>query len=141
MEETMADTIRKVDYFYVHVSDKPGEGARIMAELRDAGANLLAFTGFPSGRRAQIDFIPADTKQFKAAARKAKLELSAKKTGFLVQGEDRVGALVDILDKIAMANISITAMDAVASGDGRFGAILWVKPGDVNKTAKLLGAV
>jgi hypothetical protein len=136
----MADTIRKVDYFYVHVSDKAGEGARILAGLREAGANLLAFTGFPSGRRAQIDFIPADTAKFKAAAKKLKLELSPKRTGFLLQGEDRVGALVEVLDKLAAAKISVTAMDAVTSGDGRFGAIFWVQPADVSKVAKLLGA-
>jgi hypothetical protein len=136
----MAQTLRKVDYFYVETSNTTGQGAQIMAGLRDAGVNLLAFSGFPSGRKAQLDFIPADSAQFKAAAKKMKLKLSLKKTGFLLQGDDKVGALADMLAKLAAAKISVTALDAVTAGEGRFGAIFWVKPKDVAKTAKLLAA-
>jgi prephenate dehydratase len=69
-----------------------------------------------------------------------KLALGAKKTAFLLQGDDRPGALADTLEKLAAAKINVTAMDAVTSGSGRFGAIFWVKPRDVNRAAKLLGA-
>jgi hypothetical protein len=122
------------------VPDKPGEGAKVVGALADAGINLLAFTGFPRGRRAQIDFIPEDTAAFKTAAKSAKLKLGPKKTGFLVQGDDRPGAVADLLKRLADAKINITAVDAVAAGMGRYGAILWVKSKDVNKAAKALGA-
>jgi hypothetical protein len=137
----MGDTIRKVDYYYVTVPNTAGQGAKILAALAAEGANLLAFTGFPSGRKAQLDFIPEDAAQFQKAARTLKLALSRKKTGFLLQGEDRVGALSGALGKLAEAKISVTAVDAVASGDGKYGALLWVKPENVNKAARLLGAV
>jgi hypothetical protein len=139
-EGKMAETVRKVDYFYIETPDKPGEGAKTLTALRDAGANLLAFTGFPRGRRAQVDFIPEDPVAFKAAAKKAGLKLSAKKTGFLIQGEDRPGAIADITGKLAAVNINIVALDAVCAGEGRYGAMLWVKPADVRKAAKALGA-
>jgi hypothetical protein len=135
----MAETVRKVDYFYIETANKPGEGAKVLGALRDAGVNLLAFTGFPSGRKAQVDFIPQDTVAFRAAAKKAGLKLSPKKTGFLIQGEDRAGAIADIVGKLAAANVNVTAMDAVSAGEGRYGAILWVKPPDVRKAAKALG--
>lgn len=137
----MAETIRKVNYYYIETPDKPGEAARVLAALRDAGVNLLAFTAFPSGRKAQIDFIPEDTDAFKTAAKKAGLKLRAKKTAFLIQGEDRPGVLADILGKLAAANINITATDALCAGEGRYGAILWVKPPDVLRAAKALGAL
>ena len=136
----MEETIRTVDYFYIEAADKPGEGAKVLGALRGAGVNLLAFTGFPSGRKAQLDFIPEDVVTFKAAAKKLKLKLSPKKTGFLIQGEDRIGAIADIMDKLAAANINITATDAICAGAGRFGALLWVKARDVRKAAKALGA-
>ena len=136
----MAETVRKVDYFYIEAPDKPGEGAKVLAALRDAGINLLVFTGFPRGRKAQIDFIPEDPVAFKTAAKKAGLKLSAKKTGFLIQGKDRPGAIADITGKLAAANINVTALDAVCSGEGRYGAMLWVKPADLRKAAKALGA-
>ena len=136
----MAETIRKVDYFYIETPDKPGEAARVLAALRDAGVNLLAFTGFPRARKAQLDFIPEDPVAFKAAARKAGVKLSAKKTGFLIQGEDRPGAFADIICKLAAVNVNVTASDAVCAGQGRYGAMLWVKPADVRKAARALGA-
>jgi len=135
----MADTIRKVDYFYIEAPDKPGEGARVLGALRDAGINLLAFSGFPHGRKAQIDFMPEDTAAFKAAARKIGLRLSAKKTGFLIQGEDRPGAIANLMSKFAAANINVTAIDAIACGQGLYGSILWVKSADWRKAAKALG--
>jgi len=49
-------------------------------------------------------------------------------------------AMSKLLAALAKAPISVTAMDAVTAGKGRFGAIFWVKPKAVAKTAKLLGA-
>jgi hypothetical protein len=66
----MADTIRLVDYFYITVPNNPGEGARALQILKDAGVNLLAFSGFPEGRRAQMDFIPANASAFKQPRRR-----------------------------------------------------------------------
>jgi hypothetical protein len=118
---------------------KPGEAARALRALQNEGVNLLAFSGFPSGRKAQLDFIPADSQAFTQAARKAKLKLTGPKTGFLIQGQDRVGALADHLGKLADAGINVTAVDAITAGEGRFGVILWVKPTDKRKAAKALG--
>lgn len=136
----MAETIRKVQYFYITVPDRVGEGARALQVLKEANVNLLAFSGFPAGRRAQLDFIPEDPKAFRAAARKAGWKLVGPKTGFLIEGDDRTGVMADILGKLAEAKINVTASDAVVAGMGRFGAILWVKARDVNKAAKVLGA-
>ncbi len=135
----MDETIQKVDYYYVTTANKVGEGTRLLKALREGGVNLLAFSGFPSGRRAQIDFIPENVALFKAIAKKAGFQLSGKKSGFLVQGEDRLGAIEEVTAKLADFKINITAIDAVSAGGGRYGAILWVQPSDVNKAAKVLG--
>jgi hypothetical protein len=136
----MTDIIRRVDYFYIHTPNRPGEAARALSALKDAGVNLLAFTGFPEGRRAQLDFIPADTTAFVRVAKRAKWKLSKKKSGFLIQGEDRPGALADLLGRLAAAKLNVTAVDAVCAGANRWGAILWVKPRDLARAAKALGA-
>ena len=83
--------------------------------------------------------MPEDATLFKKVARKLGLELEETKTGFLVRGKDRVGAIVEMLETLAASDINITAIDAVAAGAGRFGAIFWVKPQDVGRTSKLLG--
>ncbi len=136
----MADTIRRMDYFHVMVKDKPGEGAKIMEGLSTGGVSLLAFSGFPQGKGAQVVFVPEDPEAFLRIARRMKLKLSKTKTGFLLQGEDRIGALNRVLAKLSEAKINVTAVDAVTAGKGRFGAILWVKQKNVAKAAKALGA-
>ncbi len=137
----MAETVRTMDYYYLMVPDKPGEGARILDELRGAGVNLVAYSGFPSGRGAQLDFIPTDSATFKAVARQKKWKVKGPKRAFIIEGDDRIGACAAVLARLAAAKLNVTAMDAVAVGGGRYGAILWVKPRDVKKAAAILGAM
>jgi hypothetical protein len=137
----MAQTVRKIDYYYVSVSDKPGEASCILSYLQEAGVNLLGFSGFPEGaRKAQLDFLPEDPAAFAKVARHAGLKLSKKKTGFLIQGEDSPGAVAGLLAKLAGAGINVTSIQATAAGARLYCGILWVKAADVRKTAKLLGA-
>jgi len=137
----MADTTRVVDYYYVEIADKPGEGTRVLNTLRGAGVNLLAFHAFPKGRRSQLDFVPSDGAQLKAAAKQARWKVTGPKKVFLIEGDDRIGAVAEILGRLADAKINVTAVDAVCAGPGRFGSLLWVKPRDVKKAAKALAVV
>jgi hypothetical protein len=47
----VADEIRRIDYYYVTVPDKPGEGSRILTALHQAGINLLGVSAFPNAAR------------------------------------------------------------------------------------------
>jgi hypothetical protein len=137
----MADATRLVDYYYTMAPDKPGEGVKLLRVLRDSRVNLLAFSAFPSQRKSQADFIPAEPAAFVAAAKAAKLKLKGPKKVFLIDGDDRVGALAEVLAKLGAAKINVTALDAICSGVGRFGALLWVKPKDLKKAAAALGVM
>lgn len=132
--------VRKASYYSMKVPQRPGSGAQLLAALKAAKVNLLAFTGFPASGGAQVDFIPKDNAKFAAAARKAKMKLSARKTVFLAQGEDRVGALTQVLNKLAKAKINVVSLQAVTAGKGRYGAMLWVKRKDVGKASRVLKA-
>lgn len=136
----MADTTRQVDYYYVTVSNQPGEGARLVKTLKDAGVNLRALHAFPRDGQAQIDLVPDDAAVLETAAENAKIQLTGPKRAFLIEGEDRPGAAAELLDRLAGAGISVTAMDAVAAGGGRYGALLWVGPTDIARAASALGA-
>jgi hypothetical protein len=136
----MADEIRRIDYYYMSVPDKPGEGAHILSILREAGVNLIGISAFPHGaRRSQLDLIPEDSAALVGAAKAARVKLSAKKSGFLVQGEDRPGAVADFVSRLAQAKINVTSVQAFCAGSNRYGGMLWVKPADMRKAAKALG--
>jgi prephenate dehydratase len=136
----MATTVRRVEYFYVMAPDRPGEAARLLRHLAKAKVNLLAFSGFPAGRGAQIDFVPENPPAFRRVARAARWKLEGPKRAFLISGDDRAGALGTLLGKLAEAKINVTAVDAAAAGKGRWGAILWVKPKDARAAGRVLGA-
>ena len=136
----MAITVRKTAYFSMRISNRAGQGAGLLNGLATHGVNLLAFTGFPNAGRAQVDFIPDDVVKFTRAARKLGLKVSKRKTVFWVRGSDRPGAIAGVCDKLAKARINMVAMDAVSAGAGRYGAIFWVKPKDVAKASRVLGA-
>jgi hypothetical protein len=132
--------VRKVDYFVMHVKNRAGEGARLLKALKKHGVGLLAFSAFPDGAGAQVDFVPDDTRDFLAAAKALDWEVSARKVGFIVQGKDKTGALSGLLNTLGKAGINVTALDGVSAGKKRFGAIFWVASSDVAKAAKVLGA-
>lgn len=137
----MADTVQRVEYYYVTVRDTAGEGDRILSALKERGINLLAYLGFPAGGgQSQIDLVPEDPASFRQAADQAGLTLSQAKRAFLIQGEDRIGAVTDTTAKLAGANINITAAAATSAGSGRYGMILWVAPAEYERAAGVLGA-
>jgi hypothetical protein len=137
----MADTVRGVEYYYVTLPDTPGEGQRILSVLKDSGVNLLAYLGFPlGGGQSPIDLVPDDPELLKDVAERAGITLSEVKRAFLIQGDDRVGAVADTTAKLAEANINVTAAAATGAGSGRYGMILWVASADQERAADALGA-
>ncbi len=133
-------SIRKADYYTMKVSQRPGAGAKLLAAMKAAGVNLLAFHGFPTGGGAQVDFMPDNSVKFRRAAKKTGLRVSKRKTVFLVRGSDRVGALTGVLGKLASKKINLVALSAVTAGNGRYGMIFWVRRRDIGRTSRLLGA-
>ena len=135
----MADLIRTAQYFKVQIADKPGALAGALAPLREAGVNLMAVHAFPRSRRTQVDVVPEDPTAFKTVAKAHKLKMQGPKMCLLVDGDDRPGTLADLTNRLGSARINMTAVTGLCAGQGRFGAILWVKPRDVKKAAKVFG--
>ena len=135
----MADRIRRVDYFYVEVPDKPGEGARVLAQIKEAGVNLVSFTAFPtSSGKAQLDLVAQDPGALEKAAKSTGLKLSPRKQAFFVEGSDRTGAAAETFRKLATAGINVTAANGCGT-QGQYGLIIWVKPDKLEAAAKALG--
>jgi hypothetical protein len=136
----MADRVSKVNYCYFKVPNRAGQGANLLSELKESGVGLVAFTGFPIKGGAQVDVAPENMAALRRVAKRNGWKLSKAKKGFLIQGSDRTGAAWTHVRKLAEKKINIVAADAVAAGKGRYGMILWVKPKDYARAAKLLKA-
>lgn len=137
----MPDTIAIVPYFAVTVPNKPGEGAKLLGALKEAGVSLIALWGYPvKGKKSQIDLVPVDPKAFTKAAKKLKIEITEKRQAICWAGADRHGAIADAAAKLAAAGINIHAAQAICSAEGRFGALLQIDEKQIKKAAKLLSA-
>jgi hypothetical protein len=136
----MAEAIKRVQYFYATVEDKPGEASRLLENLSERGINLFAFTAFPIGPgMSQLDFFPENPEQLLKAALDVGITLVGPKNAFLIQGEDRIGALHERHLTLSDAGINVTAANGVVDGGGRFSYVLWVKPDDYEKAAQAFG--
>lgn len=129
----------KLDYYSVVVPNKPGKGEHVLSALKEAGVNFVAIWGYPLGKsKAKIDLVAEDPALLKKAAKQLKIELGKKQTAFHIIGEDRPGAVAEILAKLADKKINVYAVQALCAGSGRFGALIQVDQDDVKKAAKAL---
>ena len=137
----MAYKVKKVNYCYVKIASRAGQGVKILSALKDAGVNLQAFSGFPiGGGKSQVDMVSDNMSGIRKVAKAQGWRLSKTKKGFLVQGTDEIGSAEKVINRLAKENINIIAADAVAAGAGRYGMIMWVNPKVYNRAAKALNA-
>jgi hypothetical protein len=136
----MAYEIRRVDYFYTTVQDRPGEALRFLSLLDDLGVNMLAFTAIPVGLlQTQLTIFPDDEARLRDQGRKAGFELDGPHPALLVQGEDVPGAVVEIHEKLYRSGINVYASTGVTAGRGSYGYILYVRPEDFEEACEALG--
>ena len=136
----MADQARVVYSYSTSVPDEPGQAFKVLATLVSAGVNLLGCSGTQTGSVACIDVVPDDAGAFAELVERATLGFRRQKAGFLIQGDDRPGALADHLRRLADAGINVGGVHGLAAGAGRWSAIVWIADRDLEAAARALGA-
>ena len=124
----MAFTIRPVEYYYVNVRDELGAAYGVLAQLAERGVHLHAFTAVPTGPSlAQFALFPADPNKLDAEARSIGLPLEGPHHALLVQGDDELGALASVHERLFKAGVDIYASSGVTDGRGAFGYVMYVR--------------
>jgi hypothetical protein len=136
----VAFTVRRVEYFHTTVADRPGEAFKLLSQLADLGVDLIAFTAVPVGpTHAQLTIFPENPLKLASEAKKAGLVMDGPHHALLVQGDDELGALARIHQRIFDAGMNVYASSGVADGKGSFGYVIYVKPDDYERAAEALG--
>jgi hypothetical protein len=139
--ETATDVfkIRRADYFYTAIQNQPGEGYKLLSQLADLGVNLLAFTEVPVGpTRTQLTLFPNNNGNLTSAAKKAGLQLDGPHPALLVNGDDELGALAEIREKLYDADVNVYASTGVTDGEGSYGYVMYVKGDEIDRAARIL---
>jgi hypothetical protein len=136
----MAHEIRRVEYFYTTVEDRPGAGYRILSFLAGAGVDLLALTAIPVGpNRTQLTLFPERPAELQRLVSSG-LHLDGPHHALLIRGADVLGALSDIHEQLAESDVNVYAASGVTGGGGSFGYIVYVRPGDIDAALRAVGA-
>jgi hypothetical protein len=135
----MAFTIRSVEYYYANVRDELGAAYGVLSQLAARGVDLLAFTAVPSGPNlAQFALFPADPRRLVAEGRAAGLALDGPHHALLVQGDDELGALAGVHERLVDAGVDVFASSGVTDGRGSFGYVIYVREDQFGKAARAL---
>ncbi|MFP3983698.1 MAG: hypothetical protein ACLFV2_08435 [Desulfurivibrionaceae bacterium] len=136
----MAFSIKEAEYYYTTVKDRPGEAYKLLSLLAERGVNQLAFAAIPVGPDStQLTIFPDDPPKFTLEARNAGMTIDGPHYAFLVQGNDELGALAEIHEKLYKANINIYASNGIGDARGCHGYIIYVKHDDFERAKIALG--
>lgn len=137
----MPFTIRPVKYYYANVRDELGAAYHVLSLLADRGVDLLAFTAVPAGPTlVQFAIFPEDANKLEAEARAAQLLLDGPHYALLVQGDDELGALADVHERLLHAHVDIYASSGVTDAHGFFGYIVYVREDQFERAVQALRA-
>jgi hypothetical protein len=140
MRRPVAYTVKRVEYYHANVRDELGAAYRVLSALAERGVELLAFTAVPSGPSlAQFELFPADPNILQAEARAAGLALDGPYHALLVQGDDELGALAGVHERLLAAGVDIYASSGVTGGRGSFGYLVYVREGQFEQATDALG--
>jgi hypothetical protein len=134
-------TIRRVEYFYTNVKDQPGEAYRLLKTLDDLGVKLLCFSAMPTGvNTTQFALFVDDARQFERLAKQAGIVLDGPYLALLVQGDTQLDELADIHRRLFEGSVNVYASTGMADGQGNYDYVIYIKPEDFERAARLLSA-
>jgi hypothetical protein len=121
-------SVRSAQYYHGTLADRPEEAYDFLAQLADLGINLLAFTAVPVGpSHMQLTLFPEDPERLETEAKRAGLTLDGPHAAILVQGDDELGALARIHERLAGASVQIYASNGIADGRGSYGYLIYLR--------------
>ncbi len=131
---------RIVDYFYAMVNDRPGEACKFLSWLAREEVNLLAFSAVPMGHEnTQLVIYPENAERLVRAAKSGGYTLAGPRRAVLIQGDDRLGALVGYLERLYDAQINLSSSTGVTDGRGGFGYVIHLRAEDIDRATEIFG--
>ena len=127
--------VKRITVHYLEIEDKPGSLQELLTQAASANVDLMCFAAFSAGDgRGRVYVSAKDPGAFKALG----IEGTAA-AGFIVGGEDKVGAAAESLKGLADAGINGVAGTAMVC-DGQYQMLIVVDAADGDAAEKALGA-
>ncbi len=132
----MGHSIRRVTAAVMQVKDEVGALHEVLSVLDKAGINMLAIAS-QRMRGTALMAIPENVNAVRELAADQGVHLTTRQV-FLIEGDDRVGALCDITRQLADAGVNIEDIAAL-SASRRYAAVITFADADLEAASKALG--
>ncbi|MFW5866583.1 MAG: hypothetical protein ACOCX2_02130 [Armatimonadota bacterium] len=120
----------------MQVKDEVGALHEVLSVLDKAGINMLAIAS-QRMRGTALMAIPENVNAVRELAADQGVHLTTRQV-FLIEGDDRVGALCDITRQLADAGVNIEDIAAL-SASRRYAAVITFADADLEAASKALG--
>ncbi len=117
--------VKRITVHCVEIEDKPGSLQKLLSQAASANVDLLCFAAFSAGGgRGRVYISGKDPQVLEDCAQKAEIE-AIPAAGFIVSGDDKVGAAAEALKGLAEAGINGVAGAAMVC-DGQYQMLIVV---------------
>jgi hypothetical protein len=135
----MAFRVRPVESFHVTVRDRPEAAYELLSVLAEQGLNLLAFTAIPhDADHTQLTLFPGEGAHLQRIAAEARIEIDGPSHALLVQGDDELGALAGIHEKLSNAGVGVFSSAGISDGRGSYGYLIHVREEAFDRAVRAL---
>ena len=130
--------VKRITVHRIEIEDTAGSLQRLLSRVALANVNLECFAAFSTGRNlGEVYVSSTDARDFEAYANQTAME-TKEATGFIIGGENKVGAASEALESLAKAGISGVAGAAMVI-EGGYRMLVVVDAGDGDAAARVLG--
>ncbi len=117
--------VKRIAVHCVEIEDKPGSLQKLLGQAASANVDLLCFAAFSAGGgRGRVYVSGNDPQTLEICAQKAAIEVTPA-AGFIVSGDDKIGAAAEALKGLAEAGINGVAGAAMVC-DGQYQMLIVV---------------
>lgn len=126
--------VRQIDYNNIAVEYRVGDASKLLSMLARNGIDFLAYKATPvDSKRTVFTLFSDDARKMAEVAEKEGFSVDGPYSAILVKGDEEVGALAAIYEKLSQANINVDESSGIAHINEGYGVILYVKQQDCRK--------
>src|SRR5262249_21867322 len=131
--------VKRMEYRSVVLQGGAREAAQFLRELCECGVRLRGFAIRPHGDGSvHVDLAALSADAIAKRLCEKEMESTEQRAGFLVRVERGACGLIDVLETLDRAAVPVISSQAISEDGRRSFAIVWVAPGDAERTAEVL---
>ena len=124
----MKFNVRRLEYVNIEVDFRVSDASRLLSTLAGSGIDFLAYKATSKkGKRAQFTLFSESAPQIAEVAGKNQFKVDGPYSAIVVSGNEEIGALAAIYERLSQANIDVDESSGIAHINGGYGVVLYVK--------------